>query len=189
MCAACAPKITIKHWPENGKSRRVAIMPIKDAPGAPGSGQHALTAFSSSLLAIPAYEIVERGALDTVLKEHQLGTSGLVDEAHAVEIGKLLNADMVLIGELTEVVERKHLILPPASVAVSARMVDARTGIVAWTASQRVGGLKRLFTWIIWPIGVVATVTSPTADTQIQAAVSDICTELPKAAQKSRAGS
>jgi len=182
LFGACAPTVAIKHWPEPGKHIRVAVLPFKDAAGAPGSGALAGAAFSAYILSIPAYEVVERSALDDVLKEHQLGTSGLIDEAHAVEIGKLLNADSVVLGTITEFQERRSLIFPPASVALSVRAVNARTGVVEWTASHRVGGLKRLFTWLVWPLGVAATVLSPTAAEQTQNAVRDICSAVPKAA-------
>lgn len=180
--AACSPRVAIKHWPDPGKPKRVAILPFTDAAGAPGSGALVKAALDTEFLTIAAYEVVERGALDQVLKEHQLGTSGLIDEKYAVEIGKLLNADAVIIGSITEFQERRSLIFPPAAVALSLRLVNTRTGLVEWTASHRVGGLKRLFTWIVWPIGVVATVTSPTAGEQTQNATRAICAAVPKAA-------
>lgn len=182
--AACAPQVVVKHWPAPGASLRVAVLPFPDAPGAPGSGKLAHTALSARLLAVPAYELVERGALDDVLKEHQLGTSGLVDDTHAVEVGRLLNADAVVVGQITEFKERRLLLFPPASVALSARMVDTRTGVLAWTASQRVGGLKRLLTFVFWPVGIIAAVLSPSADAQVQTVAADICRALPKAAAR-----
>jgi curli biogenesis system outer membrane secretion channel CsgG len=182
LFAACSPRVTIKHWPEPGKPKRVAILPFKDAAGAPGSGALVNAALNTEFLSITAYEVVERGALDDVLKEHQLGTSGIIDESHAVEIGKLLNADSVILGTITEFQERRALILPPATVAVSLRLVNTKTGVVEWTASHRVGGLKRLFTWIVPAVGVVATVISPTASEQAQHVARAICKAAPKAA-------
>lgn len=180
--AACAPRVTIKHWPEKGKTKRVAVLPVRDFPGAPGSGAQAHAALSSAVLSISVYEVVERGALDDVLKEHQLGTSGLIDESKAVEIGRLLNADSILIGSLTEWHERRALILPPAMVALNLRMVEAKTGVVEWTATHRVGGLARVFTWLFWPVGIYATVTSPTADELVQRASRAMSAAVPKAA-------
>ena len=180
--AACSPRVAVKHWPEPGKPKRVAIMPFKDAAGSPGSGALVNEAFNSEFLTIAAYELVERAALDEVLKEHQLGTSGIIDESRAVEIGKLLNADSVILGSITEFQERRALILPPASVAVSLRLVDTRTGVVEWTASHRVGGLKRLFTWVVPAVGVVATVISPTAGEQAHNVARAICKAVPKTA-------
>ena len=62
--SACAPYVVVKHAPEAGRIRRVAVLPFKDAPGAPGSGAVAYTAFNNSLLSLPGYELVERGSVD-----------------------------------------------------------------------------------------------------------------------------
>lgn len=184
LLAACAPQVTVKHWPQAGKTRRVAVFPVKDAPGAPGSGERAQEALAAAVHKISVYELVERSMLDDVLKEHQLGTSGLVDESKAVEIGRLLNADSILVARITEWTERRALILPPASVALSVRLVDAKTGVVEWSATHRVGGLSRWLTWIIWPVGAYATATSPTADSQVQRASRMIGETVPKLAPR-----
>ena len=181
--AACAPTVVIKHWPDHGKPQRIAVLPFTDASGAPGSGLRAATAFSGDILALSAYEVVERAAIDDVLKEHQLGTSGLVDEANAVQVGKLLNADAVVLGSVTEYRDRRAVFFPSA-VALSVRAVATKTCVVSWTASHRVGGNKRLFTWIVWPVGVAATVLSPSADEQLEAAARAIVTRMPKEALK-----
>jgi hypothetical protein len=182
---ACAPYVVVKHAPEPGRALRVAVMPFKDAPGAPGSGAAAYTAFNNSLLSLPGTELVERGTVDAALKK--AAASGAVDDETARRVGAEVGADDVVVGDVTEYVERRALVLPPAAVAVSARMVDVKTGDVAWTASQRVGGLKRLLTWIIWPVGAVATAISPTADAQMQRVARSIADGVAKASPASGA--
>jgi hypothetical protein len=59
---------------------------------------------------------------------------------------------------------------PPARVSLTARLINTTTGEVEWTASNTRGGLKRWFTWIVWPVGIVATVISPSAEDQVQGA-------------------
>jgi hypothetical protein len=86
----------------------------------------------------------------------------------------------VVVGDVTEYTERRVLFFP-AAVAVSARMVDVKTGDVSWNASQRVGGPKRLLAWIIWPVGAILTATSPTADAQMQSVARSIAKAVAKA--------
>ena len=184
LAAACAPYVVVKHAPEPGRVRRVAVLPFKDAPGAPGSGAVAYTSFNNSLLTLPGTELVERSTVDEALKK--ASASGALDEDSARRIGAEVGADAVIVGDVTEFTERRALILPPAAVAVSARMVDVKTGVVSWTASQRVGGLKRLLTWIVWPVGAVATAISPTADAQMQRVARNIVEGVAKAEPSSR---
>lgn len=44
------------------------------------------------------YTLVERSRLDAVLKEQNLGTSGIVDEGQAANLGKVLGVDAIIIG-------------------------------------------------------------------------------------------
>jgi hypothetical protein len=176
--SACAPYVLVKHGPEIGKTRRVAVLAFRDAPDAPGSGALASANFTNSLVSLPGYELVERGSVDDALKNRP---AGALDEASARKLGEGLGADAVVVGEVTEYSERDFLIFPPAVVAVSARMVDVKTGTVLWTASQRVGGSKRLLTWIIWPIGAVATAISPSASAQMERVARSIANAVAKA--------
>lgn len=48
------------------------------------------------------YTVIEREQVDKVFKEHNLSISGEVDPTQAVEIGKLLGAEYLIVGKLTE---------------------------------------------------------------------------------------
>lgn len=179
--AACAPDLVVKHQPPPGRATRVVVLPFEDGPGAPGSGALAAGAFAESLLSVPSYELVERGRVDEELKSRAVAAGIPIAESQAVEIGKRLGADAVVLGVVTEFKEREELIFPPASVALSVRMVDVNSGLVSWTASQRFGGYKRLLTWVIWPLGAVATATSPTADSKLHDVTRSIAKALAQA--------
>jgi hypothetical protein len=185
IASACAPYVVVKHAPEPGRTRHVAVLPFKDAPGAPGSGAAAYTAFNNALLSLPGAELVERGAVDGAL--NKAGVSGALDDEAARGIGAAVGADAIVVGDVTEYTERRLLIIPPAAVAVSARMVDVKTGVVSWEASQRVGGISRLLTWIVWPVGAVATAISPTAEEQMQRVARSIAGGVAKAEPAARA--
>ncbi|MEK6543198.1 MAG: GNA1162 family protein [Elusimicrobiota bacterium] len=176
--SACSPQILIKRRPEAQERIRVAILPFKDHAQAPGSGELAREAFTTQMIAVKNYDIIERGALDTVLQEQKLGLTGVIDQDTATQIGKLLGANAVVIGSVTQFHQRKALIFPPARVSLSARLIDIKTGQIEWSAEQKVGGSKRLFWWLFWPAGIVATVISPTAEDQVLNASKDICRSL-----------
>jgi hypothetical protein len=47
------------------------------------------------------FSVVERSQLDNVLKEQHLSNSGIVDDAQAAEIGKILGIDAIIAGSVT----------------------------------------------------------------------------------------
>ena len=76
---------------------------------------------TAELTGAKGFDLVERQSLDTVLKEINLGLSGLVRAKDAVRVGKLVRADWFLLGTPVKL----HGI---NSIAV--RLVDARTGVM-----------------------------------------------------------
>jgi len=178
LLSGCAPEVVVRKRPEAGRRNRVAVLPFRPAPGFPSSGDIATEAFAAQLLQVQAYEVVERSALEVLLKEQKLGASGAVDPFQAVEIGKLAGADAVVTGSVTEFNPRNFLMLPPAKVAVTVRMIDTRTGEVAWSAQHGAGGAKRWLTLIVWPAWIVATVVSPSAEDLLQKTTKGICDHL-----------
>ncbi len=53
---------------------------------------------TSDLMKCPDVQMVERENLQTILKEHALAQSGVIDETQAVQIGKLLHATLLVYG-------------------------------------------------------------------------------------------
>ncbi|MBI4422104.1 MAG: hypothetical protein HY554_00160 [Elusimicrobia bacterium] len=176
--AACGPRVLVKNRPQTGKRPRVAVLPFKDAPGSPGTGELAREAFASEILAVDQYEVIDRSALDKIVEEQKLAMSGAVDPAQAMQLGKLLGADGVIVGAVTEFQRRKLLMFPPAKVAVTARMINTKTGVVDWATQHSVGGAKRWLTWVLWPVGALATATSPSAEDQVQSTARSVCKKL-----------
>ena len=176
----CGPELFVKHRPAAGAKPRVAVLRFQDAPGQTGSGSVATDVFSAQLLSVDAYDVIDRGAIDKVIEEQKLGASGLIRPGEAAELGKLVGADAVILGSVTEYRPRRLLMFPPAKVALAVRAIDTRTGQVDWSAQQRVGGPGRWLTWVIPVIGAVATAFSPSAEDLLAAASRRICRSLRK---------
>lgn len=184
--SACSANVIVRRAPDPAKPARVAVLPFKAHPEHPGSGALAYEAFSTYLLQLKGYSVIDRGALDQVLKEQKLTQTGLIDQEKAVEIGKLLGAEGVVLGTVTEYIPRNYLLFPPAKVSLTARFINTRTGEVEWTASHTRGGLNRWFTWLVWPVGLVATVISPSAEDQVARTSRSISRALNKEMEKQR---
>lgn len=181
---ACAmPHVVTKHSQPKNTKIRVAVLPFKDAYGHPGSGEAATEAMTTRLLSIPAYDIIERSALDNVIKEQAFASSGAIDPKTASELGKLLGVDSIVVGVVTEWQERHQLIFPPAKATVSARMVNARTGAVEWSGDYSLGWQP--IKWLaffppIWPLGAYFVITSPSVEDRVQKASKGIARVVSK---------
>jgi curli biogenesis system outer membrane secretion channel CsgG len=75
------------------------------------------------------FKIIEREQLDKILAEQRLQAAGLIDNASAVELGKMLGADGIMIGTITEY---GRTIYPKARLTINVRVVDVKTGSVKW---------------------------------------------------------
>lgn len=104
---------------------------------------------TTALAARPEFTVVERTQLDKVAAEQQLGASGRVEAKSAASLGKLLGAQALITGDITEFTYKqssagsKMSILKSidsklgakldrltAQVAIDLRIIDATTGAV-----------------------------------------------------------
>ena len=76
------------------------------------------------------YRVVERMEFVKVMEEQKLSQSDMVDEEQALQIGKLLAADVIITGAITNALGKRM---------ISARMIQTETGQVMATSSVTVG--------------------------------------------------
>jgi len=91
----------------------------------------------SELLNTGRFRVMERGQMDQILKEQAFQQSGMCDQSEcAVEIGKLLSVDRMIVGSVGRIGEIYTL---------QARVLDVGTGEIVFTANQdfegRIDGL------------------------------------------------
>ncbi len=96
-------------------------------------------------------QVVERSALDKVLKEENLSNSDRMDNATAAKIGKVAGVDAILIGSVVQFVgvnketglskfgalagnKTGHQMQTKVDIVTTARLVDVNTGVVMTTA-------------------------------------------------------
>ena len=100
---------------------RLAILNF-EAKGVPQEyADICLNSMSNSLANFDYITLVERKQIETVVKEQQFQMSDLTDERTSVQVGKLLNADNVLIGSIGKL---------GTSMILTARILNVETGKV-----------------------------------------------------------
>jgi len=75
----------------------------------------------TDMAANEGFDVVERGRLEDILKELDLNRSGHIDPDKAVEIGKLVGADLTVMGSYFEAM---------GSFRVDTRIVDTATSVI-----------------------------------------------------------
>lgn len=136
--------LSIQQTSAPGSSSTTILIP-PPADFARGLTQMLTTALADR----PEFTVVERTQLDKVAAEQQLGTSGRVEAKSAASVGKLLGAQALITGDITEFTYKqssagsKLSILKAvdsklgakmdrltAQVAIDLRIIDATTGAV-----------------------------------------------------------
>ena len=145
LAPAAAPPPLV---PFDGIRKRVAVLklenktktPLPDASWQIGEGLTEM--LTTELFKTGRFVIVERAALADIVREQELGQTGLVQKETAVKVGEVLGAQMLITGAITEFeassggggsgvnVRGINLQLRgnTAHVAVDIRLVDASTG-------------------------------------------------------------
>ncbi|HTR99788.1 MAG TPA: CsgG/HfaB family protein [Bacteroidota bacterium] len=82
--------------------KRIAVADFQDKSGHRGAGQGVADMLVTALVKSGEFIVIERKELDKVLAEQRLGRSGNVTPQTAPAIGKLLGADLLVLGSISE---------------------------------------------------------------------------------------
>jgi len=110
--------------------RVVAITPLElvAIDGVRSDGVRAITAVMEDQLQVQLSDsdqitVVERARIDQILKEQALALSGLVDPATAARVGRLLKADVVVVGRLRLLADKRRMVTLRAIAVTDAQVV------------------------------------------------------------------
>ena len=112
---------------------KVAVLPFKAPTDLIGSSVSDI--FVTELLRARRYTLVERGQIDRVLGETEFALSGLSESA-AIEAGRMLGADGVILGTVDEYGTVAHRGRAYPVVGASIRLIDCDTGRVMWSVGH-----------------------------------------------------
>jgi TolB-like protein len=87
----------------------------------------------TQLVNLRRFKVMERAALEKILKEQKLQMSGVVDEKTAVNVGKIAGADAIIIGDVNIV---------GGFAKVSARVIDTETSETIVAKEEQAQGVS-----------------------------------------------
>ncbi len=129
--------------------KKVAVLPFRFAPGENRSWNYLAAAhlvytdagkltseiFTTSLLGMDRYTLIERSNLDALLREKDLGDTDLLDVGAARELGKVLGVDAIVMGSVNDASMNWVLLAIFARSSLNIKCVHVETGTVLWSAS------------------------------------------------------
>lgn len=126
MMVGCAPRIAVRTDYNLSKIKRVAVLPFE--PRGSSLSVFYTDWFTTELVRIQKFEVVERAQLDKVLSEQALGLSGVINRDVLVKIGQVLGVDAVFLGSATKG--------QTGGGVCNIRLVDIETGVIIWTGTS-----------------------------------------------------
>lgn len=119
---------------KNTEVRKVAVLPFK-AP-VELAGASIADVFTTEILKTYKYRLIERSQMEQVLDEKVLGMQGVISSSEAIQIGKLLGVEGVIIGTVPEYGLRANGENEVPSVGINVRMIHVNDGSIVWSISD-----------------------------------------------------
>jgi hypothetical protein len=147
---ACGPGLRYYTNPAADLSyvKRVAILPLHNFTRADLAHEKIRDIMETELLQLEVFEVVDRGEVDAVLRELRITSPSEISPSILKKISQELNVQAVLTGAVDEYETERSGNISLAFVAVSLKLIDAKSAKVIWqiTSSEKGGGaLTRLF--------------------------------------------
>lgn len=114
---------------------RVAVVSFKAQNVPEGEAEAVTSLFETQLIKTKAFIVIEQNDINAILDAQEISVSDCTDEACAVEIGKLLAAEKIILGSLTKIGDTYIL---------TAKLVDIVKGVSEKAASMEVESSRAL---------------------------------------------
>ncbi len=105
-----------------GERMSLAVLPFDNKGTSKDFGEVVLDKMITALVNKNRFKVIERAQLEKILKEQQLGQSGILDASTAAQIGKGIGVDGIVIGSVTQSTN--------GSISIDARMIDTESAAI-----------------------------------------------------------
>jgi TolB-like protein len=104
-------------WAKNKST--VAVLDFESIGAEEHLGKAVAEIIRTELVGTQDYRVVERAQINRALSEQTLQKSGLIDDESAVQLGKIIGADLIVIGSVVKI---------GTAYTINSRMIDVKTG-------------------------------------------------------------
>ena len=117
---------------ENSESISMAVLPFMDKTGANGLAKIVRGAFYCQL-SVRRYRDIELHVVDRILEAHDLSDPDVLFKLPIKELGRLLNADTLVFGEITSYQKLFLGVYSQMAVGATITIWDSRSGQIVWS--------------------------------------------------------
>jgi len=127
--------VLIGNIPASAQKMRIAVIDLK-----PNNVPQTVSAAASNLIRADLVDtkmfiVVERDQMNQIFNEQSLQMTGCTDNACVVQIGKLLSANKILVGEISQIGK---------TVIITVRIVDVEKGVAEFSATERAKSMDNI---------------------------------------------
>ncbi len=158
----------------------VAILPFLDRSGRKQGAVEVRKGFYNHFSSLP-FQNMQMQRVDNLLAKADLSDMEALYKATPQELGKILNVDAVIFGEISNFDKLFAVMYSQVSVGAEIKMYDTKTGNFLWSGKHttyiREGGLS------VTPVGIIATVVATSMnlrDIQLLRACDDLFRDMVK---------
>jgi len=101
------------------KKSSVAVLDFESMGTEDYLGKAVSEIMRTALVSNPNYRVVERAQINKAIAEQKFQKSGLIDDKSAVEIGKVLGADLIIVGSVVKIGN---------AYTINSRLIEVKTG-------------------------------------------------------------
>jgi TolB-like protein len=126
---------------------RVAVLPFENLTTERTSAEKVQKIFTSELLALEAFEVVEPGAVVKALRAEHVDSVAGLGPPELKRLGDALKADAFFMGSVVDFAE-SHGNTPAPQVTIEMHLVEAQSGVTVWSTNNTRSGASvsaRLF--------------------------------------------
>jgi TRAP-type transport system periplasmic protein len=114
---------------------RIAVLDLKSEGVSAKTTKVVSNMLRTDLINIGSFTVVERNQMDNILKEQGFQQTGCTDQECAVQLGRLMSAKKILVGELSALGDE---------FIISIRIVDVEKGIAEFAAREKSDSINKL---------------------------------------------
>jgi hypothetical protein len=118
---ASAPSPELPQSPQLEPGTKIAVLNFQGLMVPDELGIAVAEILRTEIVGLGQYTVIERGMVEQVLQEQELQLTGAVDSETAVELGKLMGAQSVIIGSIVKT---------GTVYTINSRLIDVETGVV-----------------------------------------------------------
>lgn len=169
IAAGCAVNKPVTAPVETGtRTKRVAVLPFNNISGKRDAAEIVTNIFLTELFRSGKFTVEEPGNIMQFMIQEKVTTIGEMDFEKLQVLASRFNVDSVIVGMVEEFDEGKTMETPTPVIALSARMINPKSGTIVWSAQKKRKGDDYIVVFDFGRVRSITTLTKRAVDEMIK---------------------